>query len=482
MTATSETTTTTTPVIPDPPRFHRLRRWSVVGGLIACLLVGLRLWWGYEAQRRLDAMIAAAHARGELITIDDFNNRPAVPDANNAAIPLDAAAKSIKFSTTQDAFVDQFNGTLPVAPADAKALREIVYAHRAAIAQARQARPLTQSDYGMHVTSPVFAGLLRHLTGAGQLEQVQRLGVFDSHLAGNDAETIELLRDIDHHMNAVAKSTPFLVTILFARYRQTMAADLIAQLAPELDVSDVKHPAATTQPATRENVRALIDELLDDREIRQSTQSAFELERLMYLDAGPAMARTMRPAWLAELLEPMYLLDSMRGAEFMAQHRIAATQPSYPAAMKVAPRAARRIDRSGLEQTVTAISDRFGIINRDPHLWHFRLLAARRGAAIALAIRLYALDHDHQLPPRLQDLVPTYLPALPADPFRADGKTFTYHPELTPPRLYSVGVNGVDDGGVGQSARFFQDMTASNKSIDLVIPITRATTQPSASP
>jgi hypothetical protein len=479
VTATSETTNATPATITaDPPRFRRLKRWSVIGVVILFLLIGLRLWWGFEAQRRLDAMIAAAHARGELITIDDFNNRPAIPDAKNAAVALDAAGKSIKFSTTQDAFIDNFNDTLPIAPADQTALHEIVYANRAAIAQARQARPLTLSDYGMHLSSPIFAGLLRHLNDAGQLEHVQRLAVFDAHLAGNDTEAIEVLRDIDHHMNAVAKSTPFLATILFARYHQTMTADVIAQLAPELDVSGPSHSAATTQPAARENVRALIDELLDEREIQQSAQSAWELQRLMYLDAGPALAATMQPAWLAELLAPMYLLDSIGGAELMAQHRIAATQPNYPAAMKLAPLPARAGNRSGLEKTVSAISDRFGMINGEPHLSHFRLLAARRGAAIALAIRLYALDHNHRLPPRLEDLVPAYLSALPADPFRADGKTFTYHPELTPPRLYSVSVNGVDDGGVGRSARFFQDTTASSNSTDLVIPIIRATTQP----
>jgi hypothetical protein len=464
------------PVIPDPGHFRRLKRWSLIGFVILFLLIGLRLWWGFEAQRRLDAMIAAAHARGEPITIDDFNNRPAIPDSNNAAIPLQAAGKSIKFSTTQETFVEGFNDTLPISPADQKELHEIVYANRAAIAQARQARPLTQSDYGLHITSPVFAGLLRHINDAGQLDQVERLAVFDAHLAGNDAEAIELLRDMDHHLNAVGKSTPGLVTILFTSYRLTMAADVITQLAPELDVAG-SSSHATTQPATRQKVRALIDTLLDEHELQQSLQSAWEFERLMYLDAGPALARTMKPAWLAELLGPMYMLDSMRGADFMAQHRIASTQPNYPAAVHASPLPARAGTRSGLEKTVSAISDRFGMINRDPHLWHFRLLAARRGAAIALAIRLYSLDHDHQLPPRLEDLIPTYLPALPADPLRADGKTFTYHPELTPPRLYSVGVNGVDDGGVGQSARFFQDMTSTN-STDLVIPIIRATTQP----
>jgi hypothetical protein len=77
---------------------------------------------------------------------------------------------------------------------------------------------------------------------------------------------------------------------------------------------------------------------------------------------------------------------------------------------------------------------------------HFRTLAARRMAALALAIRLYELDHG-QRPSSLADLVPDYLDAMPVDPFAADGRTFGYLPDLPSPILYSVNSDGVDDGG-----------------------------------
>jgi hypothetical protein len=61
-----------------------------------------------------------------------------------------------------------------------------------------------------------------------------------------------------------------------------------------------------------------------------------------------------------------------------------------------------------------------------------------------LAIRAYRLDHGRN-PAKLADLVPEYLSGLPKDPF--SGGQFVYR--LTPKGylLYSVGVNGVDDGG-----------------------------------
>jgi hypothetical protein len=48
----------------------------------------------------------------------------------------------------------------------------------------------------------------------------------------------------------------------------------------------------------------------------------------------------------------------------------------------------------------------------------------------------------------LANLVPDYLNELPADPFAADGATFHYLPHDDRPRLYSVGPDGVDSGGM----------------------------------
>ncbi|HEX7010442.1 MAG TPA: hypothetical protein VF184_10695 [Phycisphaeraceae bacterium] len=61
----------------------------------------------------------------------------------------------------------------------------------------------------------------------------------------------------------------------------------------------------------------------------------------------------------------------------------------------------------------------------------------------ALAVERYRLDQG-ELPQNLADLVPQYLDAVPSDPF--DGKPLRY---LRLDAGYSVGHDGVDDGGVG---------------------------------
>ncbi|MGV3526808.1 MAG: hypothetical protein ACO1RX_21500 [Candidatus Sericytochromatia bacterium] len=69
-----------------------------------------------------------------------------------------------------------------------------------------------------------------------------------------------------------------------------------------------------------------------------------------------------------------------------------------------------------------------------------------RGFAQYLALLAYASEHG-EYPSTLQELVPAYLPELPLDPF--GGRPFRYRRELTGPVVYSVGINGRDDGGQG---------------------------------
>lgn len=63
-----------------------------------------------------------------------------------------------------------------------------------------------------------------------------------------------------------------------------------------------------------------------------------------------------------------------------------------------------------------------------------------------LALQAYSLDH-HRYPSTLQELVPSYLPALAADPFALSGPLH-YRPNGSSYLLYSVGPDGKDDGGI----------------------------------
>src|SRR5262245_42071518 len=68
------------PAYPYPPRYWWLTRLSALVVLLGLALAGLRWWWGNHADRKMDAVIAAAHARGEKILVADYQKDQFLPD------------------------------------------------------------------------------------------------------------------------------------------------------------------------------------------------------------------------------------------------------------------------------------------------------------------------------------------------------------------------------------------------------------------
>jgi len=86
----------------------------------------------------------------------------------------------------------------------------------------------------------------------------------------------------------------------------------------------------------------------------------------------------------------------------------------------------------------------------DPYDWHRdnrlrELLEEQRSVTMAYAVRAYCLER-RELPPNAAALVPEYLPSVPEDPY--DGEPMKLKTTEKAVTIYSVGKNGVDDGGV----------------------------------
>jgi hypothetical protein len=73
-----------------------------------------------------------------------------------------------------------------------------------------------------------------------------------------------------------------------------------------------------------------------------------------------------------------------------------------------------------------------------------RSLAFLRSAIVALALERHRLEHG-AYPDKLEGLVPTYLKSIPLDPY--DGQPLRYRRLADGVVVYSVGLDGIDDGG-----------------------------------
>ena len=75
-----------------------------------------------------------------------------------------------------------------------------------------------------------------------------------------------------------------------------------------------------------------------------------------------------------------------------------------------------------------------------------RLEQMQNNLHIAFALGIFRAETG-RYPTTLEQLAPNYLPSIPAD--RCSGKPLNYKPSVDGYVLYSVGVNGVDNGGHG---------------------------------
>ena len=157
----------------QPGRYYHLKRLAAAcAGLMVFLLV-VRLWWGWEAHRRLQAEIDRIVARGEPLFPEDFNPAEEISDDQNAAILYTKAAKSLNLTAEQDAFV---RGDRPPEKEWTEEHRQIIAGIPEASAEARelvrQGRTLPAVDWGLRLKSPAINILLPKLSDQRQLARV----------------------------------------------------------------------------------------------------------------------------------------------------------------------------------------------------------------------------------------------------------------------------------------------------------------------
>jgi hypothetical protein len=439
--------------LPDRQAPLRIYRWVKRTGialLIAFVVLPLT-YAGFSCYsgKALQTEIERYHAAGEPIYPKDFQPEP-VPDAENAALLLHKAAQTLHDRT----------------PGNDKKSREAFYRPQEITASVqrnadllqmvRKARSLPKSEW----TQPPTAQLDEpNFVPERELLRTLRVYAIHFHQTGDDAETIETVRDIlgaARHMD----TSPFLIPHLCAVAVAAMASICVEDVLPDLAVADPSGNPQAGRPAQRDQVHALIQELLDEKPTQRALARAIYCDRMTLIDAvrsflagtpravatpwlpAPTPSASQRTAGFA--LRPWMERDVLNMSRNLTTCAAAAREPTWPRFN------AQTSTLQWKEYTVPlafaqAVASSPSIIRRTAQL-HFRSLADRRMAAVALAIRLYQIDRHHR-PPRLQDLVPTYLPRVPDDPFAPDVRPIGYRPNATPPVLYSINLNGVDDNG-----------------------------------
>lgn len=427
-----------------PPRYWWLKRICLGSVLGLAVFGGLVGWFVYESHRRLDAEVAAIHARGEPVLQVDFLRAP-VPDSENAAITLKAAFDSITLSQgLLDAADDEsllhggagayIRTQAPNITAGMSKARQLAHA-----ARSQNRFVSVQRNPGNPV--PLILAIEELIT----LERSLVLLAVVEQDAGKTDSAVEALRDAMHIAN-LTESHPSLTNAhAVASFMRRQIREACSSISDRLQLRP-DDPAGE-----REALRGLIDDLLDEAPMRAGLETTWIQQRAdVYQAASQGAGGTLSgypmPGWTS-WLAPLFRMD---GARMIHEYTLATAASrganDFPtASAATAPTADwRQLTVAGEVAHVLRqmMSRDFRRIVAD----EFEAIADQRVTAMRLAITLYRAEHNGALPDRLAQLVPDYLPSLPSDPFAADGRPFGFRRESAP-MLYSVGHDGIDGQG-----------------------------------
>lgn len=435
--------------------------WSIVLWHIAMLAV--RLVWGQVADHRLQAEIDRIHSVGEPVFPEDFAPTTSLPDEANAAMIYQQAAAALIQKNGKTISFNDFLEDLRCSAAYPDDARLIVEANASTLKLLRQARDVPGVDWGVHQTSPMMNMLLPYLSTQRGLAKFAAAAAVCRHRNGDSAAAIEILHDTlvlagkldDGYSSSV-------ITHLTAGGIDGTATLGLEATTPTLPLTIAEENEAKKEgPAGRRQVDTIVALLLDEEQLRRNLLRSLYAERAAQLDSVNQLCYggTLNPnapsggggvslqGYLAlSLGDPLFKLVACRLLQDMTQRTKAGLASDWEQARIATSTIEVPAHRGRIAAIPHLIGDLLAPSLDHVMIRHFRNLALRRMAALALAIRLYELDHGHR-PERLDDLVPQYLVVLPPDPFAGDGQTFGYRPDVSPPILYSIGDDGLDDGG-----------------------------------
>jgi hypothetical protein len=449
---------------PVPVRYWWLKRLGAAAIVFLLALLGLRLWWGHVAEARLQAKIAEHRAAGEPVLVADFVHPP-IPDAENGVYFLQRAGAGLSGAFEPgDVILGLRDGTL--GPDDA---RVFLKTYAEPLRLVHEACSRTAADWGVALTTPVIATMMPSLGPARALAKATCIAAHYEHALGNDAAALESVRDVLGMGRHVGAPEKFLIGWLVRVGIDALAVNTLEEITPHLRMADAGDDGNTAgPPVTRDDVLMLIRELLDVTPLAEGWKGAMQGERMGELDTVrwvlgarngmgvlsglPAAAPVSSTAAAVELgavfiIAPAWKLDALRLVKRCEGYARAAAFENWPAAQRSASSDQWDVTQHGAARVArffscTLMSSFDGALQQ-----LYMVMTMRRFAATALAIRLYELDHG-QRPLALAELVPAYLPAVPRDPFDPNDGLLPYLPTAPSPLLYSVGPNGIDEGGV----------------------------------
>jgi hypothetical protein len=437
-----------------PTRYWWLKRMLLGSAVLFVLLFAVRLWWGWIAHRDFEREVDRVVALGDPIYPMDFDPPAIIRDEDNAVLPLKKAVRALSVTTSeQQKLID--DAILGEADFEEKRamIESLLAANQQVLELLREARDRSGADWGFRWRSPMAQTFraFPSLSGSRALSKFLRLATEHHASVGDTAGAIDGLQSM-LAVSRIADEPPLLINHLVAIANYALTARSAERILPLLDVTSL---------SGRANLERLVQSLIDVRESSNEFHEAILSERAYWFDTWGALAEegfdidvfldpwgTQAPSVLDRatrpVLRPIMYSEGVKLLRDATDSVRASAEATWPRAKARLPKPPQSADFFG--HLLAAYRYSFTTSARRSLVQHYRYVAERKMAGTALAIRLYEIDHGDR-PATLDMLVPKYLGTLPFDPFGDGVQTFGYLPNVPRPRLYSLGLNGDDDGG-----------------------------------
>lgn len=455
--------------VPNSSRIHPPRFWWLKRIALACvvgigLLGGFRAVWGQRARTCLQDEIERIRARGEPLSPSDYSETD-TSDPDSLTAKLLAASDALALTPAEREIMRRLEQLTQMTSRRREAIAELTARSAAARELVRAARRQGVLDHPLPVAGPSLPNrrvLRSHLSRELPLARILTQAALHYHGVGDTAEALECLRDALWMADHLGQY-PFLNSQLWSQLASRWVVYYVEGLSPALfgpESPGAEGSARAIEPAVRAAAAELIRALLDDDLARRQFVTAVHTERTSELmraeqvlnqpdrDLDTRLLAIISPDVLGfadrPLFEPIYRFDAARMLQYLTAVGDAVAAPNWPAVQAEMPERFRAT--SDLELFTHPLLHRINTDFERHTQLHFRTLALRRMAAVGLAVWLFEAEHG-DWPDHLEELAPDYLPDVPPDPFAGADRDLAYDPYVELPILYSVGVNGIDEGG-----------------------------------
>ncbi|MEX0775953.1 MAG: hypothetical protein WD042_09605 [Phycisphaeraceae bacterium] len=447
---------------PYPRRYWWLKRLSAALVIALLAFAGLRWYWAHTIHQRLEAAVQAIRDRGEPIEAKDLI-RPPVADQDNAAWYYQQALAAWplvdgKLITESDWYSEPDRHPDPITDNAAYLVQ-----CRPALELLLQGSQKAVCDWRLSVQSPLVGGW-RVPDCPNLLCYLLADAAYRADRIGQDRVALDLIGyilSLGESDDIEAQGCNGALNAFFIRVVGTDAMERML-IEPAVDLEG-------RGEALRQHAPRLIGEFLDLEAPRRVWSRGWIGERVVGYDALGALFNKRLQLSDFSLVEtdvpdcllltvgrPVLEYDAAMllrwyGTVIVATRKSATATDFSAYTSSVDMESRRALKLRSMHPLSLSLMPNYGV-----EVWPWcSPVAHSHMAATALAIKLYELEHGRR-PATLADLVPAYLPAVPQDPFAPQPAPIQYLPNgaptdagtVGPAILYSVGRDGVDQGGV----------------------------------